>query len=171
MDIEQLIERCIANERTAQKQLFMHYKDALYSLAYRITGDYEIAKDLLQESFIDAFKSLGRLEDRRYFYSWIKKIIVRKSYRHLKGKVRTEELNESEQLPVLHQSNLDIEYIEIAIQSLPLKSRTVFIMIEVEGFSHKEIAETLEISVGTSKSQLHYAKSKLKTILKAYLVE
>ena len=62
----------------------------------------------------------------------------------------------------------DVSYIEKAIQSLPYKSRTVFVMAEIEGFSHKEIAEELGVTVGTSKSQLNYAKTKLKAMLASY---
>jgi RNA polymerase sigma-70 factor (ECF subfamily) len=70
-----------------------------------------------------------------------------------------------------HTDNVDVEYIEQAIQTLPLKSRTVFMMYEVEGFSHAEIADTMEITVGTSKSQLNFAKTKLKIQLQSYLQE
>ena len=170
MDLERLIRRCSRNDRKAQHELYTSYKDNLYTIAYRIAGDFESASDILQESFIDIFKSIGTIKNPQFFYSWAKKIVVRKAIKHAKKKVVTEDIKEDVSVIDSSSSSLDTEYIEQAIQALSVKSRTVFVMFEIEGFSHKEISETMSISVGTSKSQLNYAKTKLKEILSPYLI-
>ena len=156
------------NDRDAQRELYDSYKDNLYTIAYRLTNDTDEASDLLQEAFIEAFKNLSKLKEPKYFHSWIKQILVRKAYRSMKNKTESVDLDS---VVLKHTDNVDVEYIEQAIQTLPLKSRTVFMMYEVEGFSHAEIADTMEITVGTSKSQLNFAKTKLKIQLQSYLQE
>ena len=89
---------------------------------------------------------------------------MRKTFLIIKNdtKKTTELLESHESMASISHNQTDVEYIEMAINNLPIKSKAVFVMAEIEGFSHKEIAETLSISVGTSKSQLHYAKNILK---------
>lgn len=170
MDLEDLIERCIQNDRAAQRQLYLNYKDKLYTIAYRMTGDFDAASDLLQECFIDAFKGMATLKEKKYFFSWIKKILIRKAFTYVKSIVKTEEISNVQGVSTQINTGLDVEYIEQKIQELPPKSRAVFIMREIEGFTHKEIADTLNISVGSSKSQLNYAKNKLKEKLKDFVL-
>lgn len=168
MDLEIIIPLCLVRDRIAQKKLYDSYKDNLYTIAYRITDDTAIASDVLQETFIEAFRSLANLKEHKYFHSWIKQILVRKAYRLLNKEKNNEPIENISD--VKHTDTSDIDYIERAIQSLPAKSRTVFVMTEIEGFSHKEIAEAMNISVGTSKSQLNYAKTKLKELLKIHMI-
>ncbi len=168
MDLTILIDKCLTNDRFAQRTLYESYKDSLYTIVYRLTNDVDSASDLLQEAFIDAFKNLASLKEPLYFHAWIKQILVRKAYRYLKTKKENVSLDAVAEIG--YQDSVDVEYIEKAIQALPAKSRAVFVMAEIEGFAHKEIAETLNISVGTSKSQLNYAKTKLKALLKSHLV-
>jgi len=167
MELVVLIQKCLDNDRFAQRTLYENYKDSLYTIVYRLTNDFDVASDLLQDAFIDAFKNLANLKEPNYFHAWIKQILVRKAYRYLKTKKTTVELDEVTSFG--QEEYVDIEYIEQAIHALPAKSRAVFVMAEIEGFAHKEIAETLDISVGTSKSQLNYAKTKLKEMLKEYV--
>jgi len=168
MELPILIEKCLLNDRFAQRTLYENYKDSLYTIVYRLTNDVDSASDLLQDAFIDAFKNLASLKEPLYFHAWIKQILVRKAYRYLKTKKENVSLDAVAEFG--YQDRVDVGYIEKAIQTLPSKSRTVFVMAEIEGFAHKEIAETLNISVGTSKSQLNYAKTKLKALLKPHMV-
>lgn len=171
MTLDQLIAKCNQNDRNAQRELYDRYKDALYTIVFRLCGDKELSHDLLQETFIAAFKGLAKLKEAGYFYSWIRKILIRKTYAYLRSEKHTEDLSLHEPVAAKATSRLDVEYIERAIQRLPAKSRTVFIMATVEGFSHQDISEALDISVGTSKSQLNYAKSRLKKMLSPYIIE
>ncbi len=168
MELQKLISEALKDNRSAQKLLYRTYKDRLYTLAYRICGDFELANDILQETFIEGFKKLHKLNEANAFYGWIRTILVRKAYAQVKSRTESEDI-EQLQAPVNHYSAFDVEYIEKAIQLLPDKSRAVFVMAEVEGFSHSEISEAMNISVGTSKSQLNFAKTKLKKWLRPYI--
>lgn len=170
MNETQLINQCKANDRAAQKALYSMHKDKLYTIAYRICNDFDAASDILQEAFIDAFKGINQLKEPKYFYAWIKKMVIRKAYNYVTKKKDVVNIEESSAVNLSTPEQGDTDYIERAILSLPFKSRTVFVMAEIEGYSHKEIAAELEITVGTSKSQLNYAKTKLKNILSEYLV-
>lgn len=166
----QLINACLADDRRAQKLLYDRYCRAMYTLAYRITNDFEEANDVLQEAFVKVFRSLKNFRGESTLGAWIRTIVVRTAL----SKIRRQ--NPTEPLDVQHHTelidwghHLDSEYLERAIQGLPEGYRAVFVLIEVEGYSHKEVADMLGISVGTSKSQLFYAKKRLRETLKALL--
>jgi RNA polymerase sigma factor (sigma-70 family) len=168
MTEKELVQSCIADDRIAQKNLYDKYKKAMFTLAYRITGDFEAANDVLQEGFVKVFRGLANFRGESTLGAWIKTIIVRTAYSHLrKGKEFFEPV---ENIPPSSQVDwghyLDAEYLEKAILSLPEGYRTVFTLVEIEGYGHKEVAELLGISEGTSKSQLFYSKKRLREILK-----
>lgn len=167
----ELVAACKRNDRRAQKELYERYKKAMFTLAYRTTGDFATAEDVLQEAFVKIFRSIKTFRAESTIGAWIKTIVVRTAYAKLrKKKVFTESLENQhleQQVDWGHQ-RLDAEYLEKAILALPEGYRMVFNLIEVEGYAHKEVAEMLDISVGTSKSQLFYAKKKLRENLKAY---
>lgn len=167
----ELVAACKRNDRRAQKELYERYKKAMFTLAYRTTGDFATAEDVLQEAFVKIFRSIKTFRAESTIGAWIKTIVVRTAYAKLrKKKVFTESLENQhlEQQVDWGHSRLDAEYLEKAILALPEGYRMVFNLIEVEGYAHKEVAEMLDISVGTSKSQLFYAKKKLRENLKAY---
>lgn len=165
----QLIAQCIAQERKAQQALYDQYRRAMFTLAYRITNDFEAAAEVLQDAFLQIFKSLSGFRNESTLGAWIKTIVVRTAYKHLKTRVLFQELPPQYEETVLDWGDAaDIEYLEKAIHSLSTGFRTVFTLIEIEGFSHREVAEMLGITEGTSKSQLFYAKKKLREILMMY---
>jgi RNA polymerase sigma factor (sigma-70 family) len=160
----ELIDGCIQNNRFAQRTLYDRYKRAMYTLAYRLTGDFDEANDVLQDAFFDVFKNLGSFRKEASLGAWIKTIVARKAYRQFK-KVSFIDYSELITDTETWDETLNTEYLEKAILSLPDGFRTVFVMIEIEGFTHKEVAELLYISEGTSKSQLFHAKKRLREIL------
>lgn len=162
-----LIQQCLANDRNAQRQLYERYKNAMYTLAYRVTGDFDTAAEVLQDAFLQVFRHLADFQGKSTLGAWIKTIVVRMAFSELRRRrVRFESLE-----PIHETGNvdwgtaLDVEYLERAIQALPEGYRAVFVLAEVEGFSHKEIGDMLGISEGTSKSQLFYAKKRLRETL------
>lgn len=167
----ELIQGCLDNNRLAQRQLYDRYSKAMYTIAYRITGDFELANDVLQEAFIKVFRNLSKFRKESTLGAWIKTIVVRTAISRVKRQTNFEPLenHHTKDLIVNWGSNLDIEYLEKAIAALPDGYRAVFVMIEVEGYSHKDVAEMLGISVGTSKSQLFYAKKRLRKTISALL--
>ncbi len=162
----ELISACIQNNRSAQRILYDRYKRAMFTLAYRLTSDFDDANDVLQDAFLDVFRKLETFRGDSTLGAWIKTIVVRKAYRKLE-KPKIWEVVESfdENSLIEWGSIIDTEYLEKAILSLPEGFRTVFILIEIEGYTHRETAEILGISEGTSKSQLFYAKKRLREIL------
>lgn len=161
-----LIADCLAHDRKAQRTLYEQYQRAMYTLAYRITNDFEIAAEVLQDAFLQVFKGLNTFRGESTLGAWIKTIVVRTAYKHSKAKISFEELPpQYAETQIVWTNTLQAEYLEKAIQSLPDGFRTVFTLIEIEGFAHKEVAEILGISEGTSKSQLFFAKKKLRDIL------
>lgn len=165
----EIIDACLANNRLAQKQLYDRYKKAMYTVAYRITSDFELANDVLQEAFVKIFRNLHKFRRESTLGAWIKTIVVRTALSRIKREKPTEELTAQHTEGMIDWGDfMQAEYLEKAIQSLPDGYRAVFVMIEVEGYAHKEVAEMLGISVGTSKSQLFYAKKKLREMLKDY---
>jgi len=166
MTEKELIEGCLANDRTAQRELYARYKDAMYTLAYRIMNDSELAQDVLQEGFVKVFRNLHKFRRESTLGAWIKTIIVRTALSKVKRQPRFEELPNSYQNTVVDWGHsLQTEYLEKAIAALPQGYRMVFWLIEVEGYAHKEVADLMGISVGTSKSQLFYAKKKLRHLI------
>lgn len=167
-----LLEGCLAEDRRAQRALYDRYKDAMYTLAYRITGDFDLAEDVLQEAFLGVFRGIAGFRGASTLGAWIKTILVRTAYKHLRRQRHLAPLSElPEEGPIDWGTHLEVEYLEQAIQALPPGYRSVFVLIEVEGYSHKEVAALLGISVGTSKSQLYYAKRHLQRQLKALGVD
>lgn len=159
----ELIERCIRQDRVAQKQLYELYKRAMYSAAFRILNDYDNAHDVLQDGFLEVFRDMGRFRKEATLGAWIKVIIVRKALLKLKLESRFEtisaDVHDSE---IEWSDNLTGEYLDKAIRALPDGYRAVFTLVEVEGYGHKEVAQLLQISEGTSKSQLYHAKKMLQ---------
>ena len=161
-----LINACLKSDRSAQRILYDRYKRAMYTLAYRLTSDFDDANDVLQDTFLDVFRKLETFKGESTIGAWIRVILVRKAYKRL-NKPKLWELPDEvpESGEVTWSNNIDGEYLEKTISSLPEGFRMVFTLIEIEGYSHKEVANILGISEGTSKSQLFYSKKRLREIL------
>jgi len=169
MSERELITGCIAQQRLAQHALYEQYKRAMYTLAWRITNDWELAAEVLQDAFLLVFQHIGDFQGKSTLGAWIKTIVVRMAIRKAKYRPAVfEELDyRHDQDTVDWGHALDTDYLEQAIQALPEGYRAVFVLAEVEGFAHKEISALLHISEGTSKSQLFYAKKRLREQLGA----
>lgn len=168
---EELIDRCRMGDRDAHFRLYKLYSRAMYNVGYRITGNEEDAEDVLQESFISAFRNLESYRGDASFGSWIKKIVINKAINVLKKRKWElmpedkefdvpEEESEQEYLP-----SLSVDRVRDAIQRLPDGYRSVLSLYLLEGYDHQEIAEIMNISESTSKSQLNRAKNKLRELL------
>lgn len=166
LDDSRIIEGCLKNERWAQKALYEKYKSRMYTLAYRITNNFEDANDILQEGFLEVFRCLKSFRNESKLSSWIHTIIARAALKRIKHKLQfNDSISEIENTKINWDFDIDIQYLESAIASLPDGYRSVFTLHEIEGFKHKEIAELLSISVNTSKTQLYKAKKALQNKL------
>jgi RNA polymerase sigma factor (sigma-70 family) len=157
-----LINRCLQNNRLAQKELFDRYFKAMFTIALRIVKDEELCYDVVQEAFILVFNNLHQFQFKATIGSWIKTILVREAVRRMKLNIRENNLEVKQLEPIIWPEDLTGEYLHQAIMELPDGYRTVFTLIEIEGFSHREVAKMMSISEGTSKSQLFYAKKSLQ---------
>ena len=166
----QIIEGCRKNDRQAQKSLFDRYKDSMYTVIYRMLGDSDDASDALQDGFIQTFKSIHQFQGKSSLGAWIKVIMVRaaiKKQRKVVSMASLEDLDASQEPTVISwDENLTGEYLQKAVHRLPPGYRNVFLLVEVEGYSHVEVAKMLQISTGTSKSQLYHSKRMLQKLLK-----
>jgi RNA polymerase sigma factor (sigma-70 family) len=164
-----LIRGCLNGNRIAQRTLYDRYSKSMFSLAYRMVNDWELAHDVMQDAFIEVFKSIHQLRKEKVLGSWIRTIVVRSAISKISDKKKLV----FEQFPE-PENNFQIDYLftgeqlDRAIRALPEGNRMVFILIEVEGYKHREVAKILNISEGTSKSQLNYAKTILKKKLAEY---
>ncbi len=144
----------------------------MFNICHRIVGNQEMAEDVLQEAFVNAFQNLKSYQGKASFGAWLKKIVVNKAISYLR-KNQLELVMMDEHFEVKDTSDVDeeelvlkVESIRGAIQKLPNGFRVVFSLYLLEGYDHKEIAEILNISESTSKTQYNRAKKKLKEILK-----
>ncbi len=140
----------------------------MYNVSYRITGREEDAEDVLQESFVSAFRNLEHYRGDATFGSWLKRIVVNRSINVIRMR-KFELLPEDEDFDVqeeepseIYKEELTIEKVRSAIMNLPDGYRSVLSLYLLEGYDHQEIAEILGITESTSKSQLNRAKAKLR---------
>lgn len=163
---------CKNNDRQAQRALYELLNKKLMGLSIRYTRSREDAKDVFQESFIKIYKSVGGIQKEASLEGWAKRIVINTAINHYnKNKKHQECLYVDEiERSTDHMDDDDIDHLSDEqllemINSLPEGSKLVFNLYIIEGYSHKEISEILDISVGTSKSQLNRAKTLLKQML------
>lgn len=150
--------------------VYSRYSRSMLNTAYRIIGDRDEAEDVLQDSFISAFRSLKNYRGDATFGAWLKRIVINKAVTALQRK-KTERLPDSESwdVPEIQTEEPDewsVNVVRQAILNLPDGYRTVLSLYLLEGYDHEEIAGILGISVSTSKSQLNRAKARLRLDLK-----
>lgn len=164
-----MVQGCLKNDRHFEKELFDKYKDAMYTLVFRILRNEVLASDAVQEGFIRVFTGMANYRFESSLGSWIKIIMIRSALAMLKNEPAMQEADSGVlDLPVEWDENLTGEMLDKAISGLSPGYRAVFILVEVEGYSHKEVAEIMKISAGTSKSQLSRAKVILQQKLKEF---
>lgn len=158
-----LITNVLKGDRSAQFQLFELTKGMLFSVCYRVTNNEDEANDVLQDSYVDIFQKIHTLKHSEALIGWMKTITIRKAILHSKKKIHFEPIENAEmESNEEFDSWFDAEMLDQAIQSLPTGARAVFLLLSVEGYSHREASNMLGISENTSKSQLNYAKTLLK---------
>jgi RNA polymerase sigma factor (sigma-70 family) len=165
IDIE-IVQGCKDGLGHFQKLLYDRYKDAMFTICKRMISDDDLACDALQEGFVEVFRGIHSFKSDATIGAWIKTIIIRKAILVSKRFLQTEEIIPSQHDIVIHwDSNLTGQELNLAINKLPAGYKNVFLMIEVEGYTHRETAEMMGISEGTSKSQLFHAKKLLQKSL------
>lgn len=168
MSDEEMLAGCQNNNGYAQKCLFERYSRIMTGVCMRYVDTYEEAQDIVQNGFIKVFKKIGTFTGKGSLEGWIRKIMVNSSLDYLR-KIKHERFNLSisdvdfkltERNEIIH--SLQAEDLLKVIRTLPLGYRTVFNMYAIEGYTHKEIAEELNVSENTSKSQYSRARALLQ---------
>ncbi|MFD2823294.1 RNA polymerase sigma factor [Lacinutrix iliipiscaria] len=171
----EIIEKCKANNRLAQMQLYNQYCNGMYIVANRFVKDAAEAEDIVQEAFIKAFTKLHQYKAEVTFGAWLKRIVVNKSIDYLKSKRQQLVALEDVHLKVVDTPNDDkwlvddavtISEVKSAINTLPDKYKYVVMLYLIEGYDHQEISEILSISEVASRTQLSRGKQKLQELLK-----
>ena len=169
----ELIEGCIRNDRKSQKELYERYSSKMLGVCFRYTNSTEEAEDAMVEGFMNVFTHISSYRQECTLETWIRKIMVNSALSHLRQ--RNKHLNISIEETVIEEQDNSIvkpeekfaaEDLMKLIQKMPDGYRVVFNLFAVEGFSHKEIAEQLNISESTSKSQFFRARKWLMERIK-----
>ncbi|HAV25209.1 MAG TPA: RNA polymerase [Bacteroidetes bacterium] len=166
-----LIKACSNGDSKAFRKIYEIHSGTMYSICLRYMNNEDEAKDALQEGFIKVFKNISKFKFTGSFEGWMKRIFVNSSIeliRKRKMHLDVSELNSNE-LPLtakIETGSMDAEKMMTLVQQLPEGYRTVFNLFIVDGYSHKEISDYLEISESTSKTQLFKARKQLQEWLK-----
>lgn len=169
-----LIEGCIRGDRKMQRELYDRFAAKMYGVCLRYAANADEAEDILQEGFIKVFKKIGSFRGEGSFEGWIRRIFVNTSIEQYRKKIYLQPITEHEETTVegkylsVLDSLAEKDIIKL-VQKLSPGYRTVFNMYVIEGYTHKQIAEQLGISEGTSKSQLSRAKQILQDLVKTFI--
>ena len=165
MGLEQIICNCQKKDTAAQEQLYRLLAPKLFGVSLKYSRNYTEAEDNLQDGFILIFEKINKFEFKGSFEGWAKRVLIN----HILQKYRTEGVFEivNENIPdspdvEIEEDSLTMDFLVSIIQKLPDRYRLVFNLYVVDDYSHKEIAEMLKITVGTSKSNLARARMILK---------
>jgi len=172
--LHDLIRRSREGDTLAMEAIYERYKQPIYNLAYRYTYNVTVAEDLLQDIFLKIFTHLNDLQQEETFVAWLYRIAINTCYsylRSIKGRLhKTISLNELEGKIGNQASDTESKTLKKllndAIKSLPPRLKSIFLLHDVQGFKHREIARMLGCSMGTSKSQLFKARMKIRHYLK-----
>jgi RNA polymerase sigma-70 factor (ECF subfamily) len=166
-----LIDRAVDGDAAAQRALYDSHVDRVYRLAYRVAGDEDLARDFTQEAFIRAFDRLPSFRRQSTFGTWLYTITMSVALNGIRSvrRIRTREVGlEGAELLGDRRRIADPDLkdrLHAAIDALPPGYRTVFLMHDLEGYTHEEIGEVLGIQSGTSKAQLFRARARLREVL------
>lgn len=179
-DLNEIVKSCVAGDRKAQQQLFKVFFGKMMVVCMRYTKDRDTAQDILQDGFIKAFDKMSDFTFTGSFEGWLRRIMVNTAIDHIRRSKNLVELIDNQNYSIDDEENdfgenddvedgnwenLSPEDILLAMQELSPAYQTVFNLYVMENYQHKDIAEMLNISVGTSKSNLAKARANLKKIL------
>lgn len=183
-----LVSRAQSGDLAAFDSIMLLYRERLYSVIYNMTFNHDDAADLSQEAFVKAFRSLKKFKGKSSFFTWLYRIGVNMTLSHLQRKKArrffsfeqiSEENASSKYLDKFSSSESSSvrntllnelhEKLNEALLKLSDKHRTIVVLYEIDGLSHKEIATIMKCTEGTVRSRLHYAKIQLQSLLSDYL--
>ena len=166
MSIEQLIQKCKKQDLKSQEQLYKLYANKLFAVSLKYSRNYEEAEDNIQDAFLTILKKIAQYKNKGSFEGWMKRIVINTALQRYRKQdvfqiIDEESIKEPE--VEVNEEELSLPFLLQIIQELPDRYRMVFNLYALDGFSHKEIAEMMNISTGTSKSNLARARKILKS--------
>ncbi len=172
-----LIRRILAGDAHAEREFYDRHVDRVYRLAYRMAGDEALAQDFAQETFLRAFDRLANFRGEAKLATWLHAIAVsvtlnglRKVRRFQEREIGLDGAAEAARAPDPGEPHLR-ERLRCAIDELPEHYRVVFVMYDIEGYTHEEIGAALELPTGTSKARLSRARARLREALADFAPE
>ena len=173
LELEEIIRGCKVNDRCCQKALYDLYSQKMYGVCIAYMKDEQLAQDILHDSYFKIFKKIDHFkDDARKVEGWIRRIVVNTAIDYLR---RDKKFTASDYIESYQTAgycdvaqNTNVNDLTDLINLLPNGARTVFNLYSLEGYKHKEIAEILNISEGTSKSQFSRAKTILQSLVNQY---
>lgn len=164
-DIPKIIKGCLAGNRRDQELLYRRFAGKLYGVSLHYCGNDDEARDVLQEGFIKIFTNLGQYKNEGSFEGWMRRVIVNTALEKFRSRNTLYRVDDIDAVPELEYEPGNEDYANLnsfdllrIIRELPPKYRMVFNLYAIEGYSHKEVGEMMNISEGTSKSNLSRAR-------------
>ena len=171
VSLERLIQKCCNNDTKAQSELYQLYASKLFSICLKYSRNYAEAEDNLQDAFVTIFNKISQYNKKGSFEGWLKRITINTALQCYRKQGVFEIVNEDMIEDVvldIEDDDITIDYLLKIIQELPDRYRLVFNLYVLDGYSHKDIAGMLNISMGTSKSNLARARQILKDKIEHY---
>lgn len=171
MSLDQLIYNCKKNDTKAQSELYELFSSKLFSVCLKYSRNYAEAEDNLQDSFLTIFSKIKQYKNKGSFEGWLKRITINVALQRYRKQKVFDIVNEeaiADDAVDIDENDINLEFLLNCIQELPDRYRLVFNLYVLDGYSHKEISDLLDINVGTSKSNLARARQILKEKITAY---
>jgi RNA polymerase sigma-70 factor (ECF subfamily) len=174
LNLEEIILGCLKEDRRAQEALYRQFAPKMYGVCLAYVKDRDIAKDVLHDGFIKVYRSFQRFDPERSIEAWIRTILVNTALDHLRKQNRIQMVEIDDNVQESHsEERSTLDRVQMAdlmgiIDKLPSGARTIFNLYTLEGYNHREIADKLNISEGTSKSQYSRAKILLRDMIAKY---
>jgi len=169
-----VVKKACKGDAAAQAWLYQQYSKAMFNICIRMAATRNDAEDLLQDAFIIAFNKIRQLKEADQFGGWVKRIVVNECIKYTKKNILVKDVDEGSLENIAEEetewwTTVDMGIIHNEIKALPEGCKQVFNLYVIEDYSHRDIAQELNISESTSKSQYHRAKNLLKERITKYL--
>ena len=173
--VQHIVEGCVNGDKIAQRELYAMFYSKMMGVCYRYAKDQEEAKDILHDGFLKIYKNIKKYNFKGSLEGWVRRIVVNTAIDHFRKSKNVYSMSESNVESDMIESNtndydvyaqLNKQELLKAVDSLSPAYKMVFNLYAIEGYSHKEIAEQLNINIGTSKSNLAKARMNLQKELK-----
>ena len=172
MSLDQLIQKCKKNDTKAQSDLYKLFSSKLFALCLKYSRNHVEAEDNLQDAFVTIFEKISQFKHKGSFEGWLKRIVINTALQRYRSKgvfiIVNENNIEDVSIEIEDNDDIDVDYLLLIIQELPDRYRLVFNLYVLDGYSHKEIAKMLDITTGTTKSNLARARLILKNKIENY---